>query len=138
MSPPSGLCWHPTSLCFLWIAVLRGTPSRRSASPRPRPGAAEEPRPSLGRSDIETPGLSGVELLERLKALDQTIQVVMVTGVQQMDTVRQCVRAGAYDYITKPFEVDALIATVERAVERARLIRQNEEYRQSLERMVRE
>jgi putative two-component system response regulator len=100
--------------------------------------AAEEPRPSLVLSDIEMPGLSGVELLERLKALDQTIQVVMVTGVQQMDTVRQCVRAGAYDYITKPFEVDDLIATVERAVERARLIRQNEEYRQSLERMVRE
>ncbi|HEY4563169.1 MAG TPA: response regulator, partial [Thermoanaerobaculia bacterium] len=58
--------------------------------------AAEEPRPSLVLSDIEMPGLSGVELLERLKALDQTIQVVMVTGVQQMDTVRQCVRAGAY------------------------------------------
>jgi len=100
--------------------------------------AAEEPRPSLVLSDIEMPGLSGVELLERLKALDQTIQVVMVTGVQQMDTVRQCVRAGAYDYITKPFEVDDLLATVERAVERARLIRQNEEYRQGLERMVRE
>ena len=100
--------------------------------------AAEEPRPSLVLSDIEMPGLSGVELLERLKSLDQTIQVVMVTGVQQMDTVRQCVRAGAYDYITKPFEVDDLLATVERAVERARLIRQNEEYRQGLERMVRE
>ena len=100
--------------------------------------AAEEPRPSLVLSDIEMPGLSGVELLERLKSLDQTIQVVMVTGVQQMDTVRQCVRAGAYDYITKPFEADDLLATVERAVERARLIRQNEEYRQGLERMVRE
>ena len=100
--------------------------------------AAEEPRPSLVLSDIEMPGLSGVELLERLKSLDQTIQVVMVTGVQQMDTVRQCVRAGAYDYITKPFEADDLLATVERAVERARLIRQNEEYRHSLERMVRE
>jgi len=100
--------------------------------------AAEEPRPSLVLSDIEMPGLSGVELLERLKALDQTIQVVMVTGIQQMDTVRQCVRAGAYDYITKPFEADDLLATVERAVERARLIRQNEEYRLGLERMVRE
>ena len=100
--------------------------------------AAEEPRPSLVLSDIEMPGLSGVELLERLKSLDQTIQVVMVTGVQQMDTVRPCERTGAYDYITKPFEVDDLLATVERAVERARLIRQNEEYRLGLERMVRE
>ncbi|HTG32227.1 MAG TPA: HD domain-containing phosphohydrolase [Thermoanaerobaculia bacterium] len=100
--------------------------------------AAEEPRPSLVLSDIEMPGLSGIELLGRLKALDETIQVVMVTGVAQIDTVRQCVRAGAYDYIVKPFEVDDLLVTVERAVERARLIRQNEEYRRDLERMVKE
>jgi len=100
--------------------------------------AAEEPRPSLVLSDIEMPGLSGIELLGRLKALDETIQVVMVTGVAQIATVRQCVRAGAYDYIVKPFEVDDLLVTVERAVERARLIRQNEEYRRDLERMVKE
>jgi putative two-component system response regulator len=100
--------------------------------------AAEQPRPSLVLSDIEMPGLSGVELLQRLKALDETIQVVMVTGVQQIATVRQCVRAGAYDYIVKPFDADDLLATVERAIERARLIRQNEEYREGLERMVRE
>ncbi len=62
----------------------------------------------------------------------------MVTGVAQIATVRQCVRAGAYDYIVKPFEVDDLLVTVERAVERARLIRQNEEYRRDLERMVKE
>jgi putative two-component system response regulator len=89
-------------------------------------------------SDIEMPGLSGVELLERLKSLDETIQVIMVTGVRQMDTVRQCVRAGAYDYIVKPFESEDLLRTVERALERGRLIRQNAEYRLDLERMVRD
>ncbi len=100
--------------------------------------AAQEPRPALVLSDIEMPGLSGIELLERLKALDPTIQVVMVTGLQQMETVRQCLRAGAYDYIVKPFDADDLLATVQRAVERARLIRQNETYRHDLERMVAE
>lgn len=100
--------------------------------------AAQEPRPSLVLSDIEMPGLSGVELLKRLKALDETIQVVMVTGVHQMETVRQCVREGAYDYIVKPFDGEDLLATVERALERVRLIRQNEEYRKNLERMVAE
>jgi putative two-component system response regulator len=100
--------------------------------------ASEEPRPALVLSDIEMPGLSGVELLEGLKRLDPTIQVVMVTGVQQMETVRQCVRAGAYDYIVKPFDADDLLSTVERALERSRLIRQNEEYRRHLERMVKE
>jgi putative two-component system response regulator len=96
------------------------------------------PHPSLVISDVEMPGLSGVELLERLKALDETIQVVMVSGLQQMETVRHCLRAGAYDYIVKPFDTDDLLNTVERALERARLIRQNEEYRRNLERMVAE
>ncbi|HVR97357.1 MAG TPA: HD domain-containing phosphohydrolase [Thermoanaerobaculia bacterium] len=100
--------------------------------------AAQEPRPALVLSDIEMPGLSGVELLERLKALDPTVQVVMISGLQQMETVRQCLRAGAYDYIVKPFDADDLRATVERAVEKAKLIRQNEAYRQDLERMVAE
>ena len=99
---------------------------------------AEEPRPSLVLSDIEMPGMSGLELLERLKALDPNIQVIMVSGVQTLDVVRKCLVAGAYDYIVKPFEPEDLLNTVQRAVERVRLIRQNEEYRRNLERMVRE
>ncbi|HWM93849.1 MAG TPA: HD domain-containing phosphohydrolase [Thermoanaerobaculia bacterium] len=98
--------------------------------------AAEEPRPTLVLSDIEMPGLSGVELLKRLKELDPNVQVIMVTGLQTLETVRQCLREGAYDYIVKPFDPDDLLATVERALERARLIRQNEEYQINLERMV--
>jgi putative two-component system response regulator len=98
--------------------------------------AAEEPRPALVLSDIEMPGLSGVELLKRLKELDPNVQVVMVTGLQTLETVRLCLREGAYDYIVKPFDPDDLLNTVERAVERARLILQNEEYQINLERMV--
>jgi putative two-component system response regulator len=99
---------------------------------------AEGPRPALVLSDVEMPGMSGLELLERLKAFDPNIQVVMVSGVQALDVVRKCLVAGAYDYIVKPFQPEELLNTVERAVERARLIRQNEEYRRDLERMVRE
>jgi putative two-component system response regulator len=97
---------------------------------------AEVPRPALVLSDIEMPGLSGVELLKRIKELDSNIQVVMVTGLKDLETVRQCLREGAYDYLVKPFDPDDLLNTVERALERARLIRQNEEYQLNLERMV--
>lgn len=100
--------------------------------------ASEPPYPALVLSDIEMPGMSGVELLKRLKALDENIQVVMVSGVQHMDTLRECLREGAYDYLVKPFEMEDLLNTVERALERSRLIRQNKEYRVNLERMVRE
>lgn len=98
--------------------------------------AAEEPRPALFLSDIEMPGLSGVELLKRLKEVDPIVQVIMVTGLQNLEIVRQCLREGAYDYIVKPFDPDDLLNTVERALERGRLIRQNEEYQINLERMV--
>jgi putative two-component system response regulator len=100
--------------------------------------AGREPRPSLVLSDIEMPGMSGLELLQKLKALDQTLQVVMITGLHDLDLVRRCLREGAYDYIVKPFESEDLLNTVERALERSRLIRQNEEYRRNLERMVHE
>lgn len=100
--------------------------------------AAGDPRPALVLSDIEMPGMSGLELLGRLKSLDPDIQVVMVSGLQSLDVVRQCLREGAYDYIVKPFDHEDLINTVQRALDRARLLRQNAEYRRNLERMVRE
>jgi putative two-component system response regulator len=98
--------------------------------------AVREPHPELVLSDIEMPGTSGLELLRQLKDLDSTVQVVMISGLQDIGLVRECLRQGAYDYLVKPFDIDDLGNTVHRAIERARLIRQNEQYRQGLERMV--
>jgi putative two-component system response regulator len=100
--------------------------------------AVQEPGFSLVLSGIEMPGMSGLALLQKLKELDQNVQVVMTSGLHDLDLVRRCLREGAYDYIVKPFEAEDLLNTVERAIERARLIRQNEEYRRNLERMVHE
>lgn len=94
--------------------------------------------PDLVLSDINMPELSGLDLLRRIKSIDPLVQVVMVSGLQDLETVRTCLREGAYDYVVKPFELDDLGNTVERALERGRLIRQNEEYRRHLERMVQE
>ena len=89
-------------------------------------------------SDVQMPGGGGVELLEELQRIDRTIQVVMVSGHQDIATVRSCLRRGAYDYLVKPYELADLSLTLERAVERSRLQRQNEEYRRNLERIVME
>lgn len=94
--------------------------------------------PSLVMLDIEMPAISGTELLRRIKEIDQDVQVVMVSGLQDLATVRECLRAGAYDYLAKPFELEDLSNTAERALERRRLIRQNREYQRDLERMVEE
>lgn len=96
------------------------------------------PHPALVLSDVHMPGANGVELLHILKKLDENIQVVMVSGLSDLETVRSCLREGAYDYLIKPFELDNLSNVVLRGIERYRLLRENEEYRLHLERMVEE
>jgi putative two-component system response regulator len=94
------------------------------------------PAAALVLSDVHMPGATGVELLHGLKQLDENTQVVMISGLSDMETVRSCLREGAYDYLIKPFELDNLSNVVLRGVERHRLLRENEEYRLHLERMV--
>jgi putative two-component system response regulator len=89
-------------------------------------------------SDVQMPGGGGAELLDELQRIDHSIQVVMVSGHQDIDTVRSCLRRGAYDYLVKPYELADLSLTLKRAVEHSRLQRQNEEYRRNLERIVME
>ena len=96
----------------------------------------EHPHAVLVLSDVQMPGVGGVELLAELQRLDQSIQVVMISGHQDLDTVRDCLRRGAYDYLIKPYELHDLSNTLERAIEHSRLQRQNEEYRRNLERMI--
>ena len=98
--------------------------------------AIAEPRPSLVVSDVQMPGLSGIELLQKLKQLDPHLQVVMVSGHHDMAVVRQALRDGAYDYLIKPFELEELANTVERALQHYHLLKQNEAYRLNLEKMV--
>ena len=100
--------------------------------------AASDNRPALVLLDIEMPGTSGLKLLRQIKEIDVDVQVVMVSGLQDLATVRRCVRAGAYDYLAKPFELEDLHNTIERAFERRRLVRQNRDYQEDLERMVEE
>lgn len=92
--------------------------------------------PALILLDIEMPGLSGVDLLRRIKQLDNDGQVVMVSGLHDLATVRECLQLGAYDYLAKPFELEDLGNTVERALERRRLILENRKYQRHLERLV--
>ena len=98
--------------------------------------ATAEPHPALVLLDIDLPGASGLEVLQRLKTLDEGIQVVMVTGHHDLATVRAALRQGAYDYLAKPFALEDLATSITRALERSQLLRQNQDYQRNLERMV--
>lgn len=68
--------------------------------------------------DIKLPGMDGTELLERIKGLSPQTEVVMITGHACLETAIEAVRQGAADYLTKPFDIDALREAVERALQK--------------------
>ncbi len=79
----------------------------------------------LALLDIILPGVSGLELLDRIRQRCTDTQVVMMTSHASAQTAIEALRKGAYDYIHKPFELDEVLAVVERALEKRALTLQN-------------
>lgn len=75
--------------------------------------------------DMVMPHISGEDLLIQIRARFPDIPVIMATGLSDTPTIVRCMKKGAYDYITKPFDKDLLIAAIKRAVEHRELMRQN-------------
>ncbi len=73
--------------------------------------------PDLVLCDLELPGLDGVEVVTRLKASHPTLPVVMVTAQHDPKLAVRAIRAGAYDYLTKPVDQDEVVLVVRRALE---------------------
>ncbi|HTP83164.1 MAG TPA: sigma-54 dependent transcriptional regulator [Alphaproteobacteria bacterium] len=88
-------------------------------------------RPSLVVLDIWLQGspMDGLELLDVIKRLQPDLPVVIISGHGNIETAVSAIKRGAYDFIEKPFKADRLLLVVERAVEAARLRRENEELR---------
>jgi len=88
--------------------------------------------------DIKMPGKSGMELLLELRARYPDTAVIMATAIADTTTAIQCMKEGAYDYITKPFNLDKVVLSVGRALEKRRLELENKDYQQHLEQKVEE
>lgn len=71
--------------------------------------------------DIRMPGMSGVELLERIKYIDPTIEAIMITAFETTDTIRQALKLRACDYLNKPYELATLRGAVSSALQRRTL-----------------
>ncbi len=89
-------------------------------------------------SDINMPGMTGVELLQRVSAKYPKIAFIMLTALGSAETAVQCLKIGAYDYLTKPVDDTELILSVARALERRRLLQWEQEYHARLAREVAE
>ena len=71
--------------------------------------------------DIRMAGMSGIEVLERLKYVNPSIEVIMMTAFETTDTIRQALRLRACDYINKPFDLATIRAAVSQAMQRRTL-----------------
>ncbi len=91
---------------------------------------------SLVISDVMMPGMSGMELLRVVKKQDPETAFIMITGFMDLNTAIDSLRTGAFDFITKPFELPAIQRSVNRALERRRLLIENRYYQEELERKV--
>jgi len=87
-------------------------------------------------SDIRMPGISGLDLLKSVVAKYPNAAFIMVTGVDDLRTAITAMKEGAADYLVKPFSMDVLQMSVERALEKRRMQFELEQYRRSLEGMV--
>jgi DNA-binding NtrC family response regulator len=72
--------------------------------------------------DITMPAMSGVELLQAIKGISPNTECIMVTAVNESQTAVDCIRKGAYDYLSKPVTRDGLVMTINQALERKRLL----------------
>ena len=88
-------------------------------------------RPSLVILDIWLRGseLDGIEILQEIRAQHGEVPVVMISGHGNIETAVHAIKFGAYDFIEKPFESDRLLLIVRRAIEAARLTRENRDLR---------
>ncbi len=84
-------------------------------------------------TDIKMPDMDGLELLRRALEIDPALPVVLVTGHGDVPLAVEAMRAGAYDFIEKPFDTSHLASVVDRALEKRRLVLENRLLRQELE-----
>ncbi len=75
----------------------------------------------LAVTDLKMPGMDGVATVEALRAIDPDLAVIVATGYASVQTAVACMKKGAYDYITKPYDLDNLKQLLDRAMEKSHL-----------------
>ncbi len=87
-------------------------------------------------TDIKMPRMDGIQLLNRITELQMPCPVVFITAFATVDSAVEAMRQGAADYISKPFEEDRIILTVERTLRFSRIINENRELRRELQQVT--
>jgi putative nucleotidyltransferase with HDIG domain len=93
---------------------------------------------SLIISDIKMPEMDGMEFLKQVKAIHPAMMMIMVTAYPEIDMAVEAMRLGAYDFLIKPVDLDLMVFSVKKALEKRKLEMEVEAYHMNLERLVEE
>src|SRR3990167_7759865 len=85
-------------------------------------------------TDMHMPALNGLELLQKIHAIDAEIPVVMLTGYGAVSLAVKAMQQGAYDFLEKPFDNDHLVEVSRRAIEKRNLVLENRQLKAAVER----
>lgn len=105
---------------FEIVTAAGGTEAIEAAAARPF---------DLALVDIRMHGMDGLELMARLQARDPLLTVILMTAYGTVEVAVAAIKQGAYDFITKPFDREALVLLLAKAAERGRLLRENRRLR---------
>jgi two-component system NtrC family response regulator len=84
-------------------------------------------------TDLSMPGMDGIEVLRVMKDKGPNVPVILITAFATIDTAVEAIKAGAYDYITKPFEPDTIEITIKNALAHKQLVDENLQLKQRLD-----
>jgi DNA-binding NtrC family response regulator len=126
---------NEAGLCRMMEQILldHGYLTRSFTSPRQAVEEFKAAEWDLVISDIKMPGMSGIEVLQAIKAKQNDIPIIMITAYATVEMSIQALRKGAYDMLTKPFEPDELVYRVKNALQQRQLFEENRELRAELE-----
>lgn len=126
---------NEAGLCRMMEQILQDSDYLTQSFTSPQK-AVEEFKPSawdLVITDIKMPGMTGLEVLQAIKAKQHDIPIIMITAYATVDMSIQALRKGAYDMLTKPFEPEELVYRVKNALQQRQLFEENRELRAELE-----
>lgn len=83
-------------------------------------------------TDFDMPGLNGIELLKKINTSETPVPVIIITGQGTIETAVRAMKEGAYDYVTKPINIDRLILLIEKTLENKRLKEENIRLREKI------
>lgn len=86
-------------------------------------------------TDLKMPGMSGLDLLAEVRRTWPELDVIIITGFASIDTAISAMKLGAFDYLTKPFNLDVVRQAVRRALEKRRLVAENLDLKRELSRI---